>query len=343
MSKSLQVLFLHNIDNVNEEVTIQNYNSFKEKNVDIQPIHDEDLKGLPDSFPVPIDSYIPRGSRRWSTETVLLNYILQNKDNLKHDFYMFCEWDCYCNCDLNKFIIPYTNYDVVAPYIVNVKHEPGWMWFRDLSFLKKENLSNKKIGFRPSVFILFKKESLILLAEAYKKLWNLFNNLNSESRLGTICNLLNFRIGEYKNLGNSVAWFESVFRKESEIIHPVKIKISNELYLEEPPPSNSFSGEWHFGSLQSSGKISKVYGEITLNSNGTISGIYDNFNEKYWNVINKKLVIYNGKGGITTIYNKEIKNGIYVGDYHDGEILNRNRIIRKNAHFLLKKELLRKN
>lgn len=343
MSATLQVLFLHNIDNYNEKVTLQNYNSFKEKNIDIQPIHDKDLKGLPDSFGVPLKSHIPRGSRRWSTETVLLNYILINKENLNHDYYMFCEWDCYCNCDLNKFIEPYINYDVVVPYIVNIKHEPGWMWFRDLSFIKKQGLSNKKIGFRPSVFILFKKESIILLAEAYKKLWNLFKNLNSESRLGTICNLLNFKIGEYKNLGNSVAWFESVFRKESEIMHPVKMIISDDLYLKEPPVDSEFNGEWNFGSLKTSNKISEVYGKIVLKPNGTIGGSYDNFNEKYWNIIDNNLLFYNGKGGITTIYNKKIKNGIFVGDYYDGEILKRNRLIRKNAHFLVKEGIIRKD
>ena len=342
MSKTLQVLFLHNITGNNKEITLQNFNSFKNHNVDIQPIHDADLMGLPESFPVPLKSFIPRGSRRWSTETVLLNYILINKNNLKHDYYMFCEWDCYCNCDLNKFIEPYFEYDVVAPHIVNASHEPGWMWFKGLSFLKKQKLISKKIGFRPSVFILFNQKSIILLAEAYKKLWNLFSSLNSESRLGTICNFLNFNITEYKNLGNSIAWFESIFEKDSQIMHPVKVIINDDLYIKKPPLKNNFDGEWYFGALHPTGKINKIYGTLNLHVNGKITG-YNNFNEKYWNIKDNRLFIYNGKGGITTIFRKKIKENIYIGDYYNGEIFNRNRLIRQNAHFLIKTDVIAKD
>lgn len=341
MSKTLQVLFLHNINAQNKEVTIQNYNSFKNYNVDIQPIHDQDLESLSDSFPVPLKSFIPRGSRRWSTETVLLNYILINKNNLQHDYYMFCEYDCYCNCDLNEFIKPYYDYDVTAPFIVKSDEEPKWMWFDGLSYFKKQEFKSKKIGFRPSVFLLFKKESLILLAEAYKKLWQFFKDLNSESRLGTICNLLNFNITEYNNLGNSVAWFESVFMKNSQIIHPVKFIINNNLFIEEPPNDSLFNGRWYFGSLKDSGQISKIYGDVTLNPDGTITG-YNNFNEKFWNIKNNNLIIYNGKGGITTIFKNKIEDKILIGDLYNGEILHSSRFKKKNLHFLVRYDMMHK-
>jgi hypothetical protein len=254
---------------------------------------------------------------------------------------MFCEYDCYCNCDLNEFIKPYYNYDVTAPFVVKSNHEPGWMWFRGLSYLKKQEFKNKKIGFRPSVFILFKKEAIILLAEAYQKLWEFFKDLNSESRLGTVCNLLNFSIKEYENLGNSVAWFESVFIKNSKIIHPIKVIINENLFLKEPPAKTPFHGRWYFGSLQDSGKISKIYGDLTLNIDGSING-YDNFNEKFWNVKDNKLVIYNGKGGITTLFKNKIKDEILIGDYYNGEILDRSRLIKNNAHFLVRYDLINK-
>lgn len=330
MSKSLQVLFLHNLNDANKEITLQNYNSFRNNNIDIQPIHDEDLEGLTDSFPVPLKSHIPRGSRRWSTETVLFNYILLNQDNLIHDYYMFCEWDCYCNCDLNKFIQPYYDYDVCAPHIVFFEKEPNWQWFDGFPC----NIKNKKkkIGFRPSVFILFKKESIIYLAKAYKKLWNFFNKINSESRIATISNLLDFKIGEYKNISNNVEWFECIFKKDSEIIHPVKHLISDKYFIPLPYENTLFSGKWNFSRLNETSRI----GNLVLNKDGTISG-YDNFNEKFWSESDDTLTFYNWSGGITTIFLKDKSNpNALVGNFYNGAIFNELKLINKNYHIIFR-------
>lgn len=337
MSKSLQVLFLHDLNESNEKIVKQNFSSFKDRKVDIQAIHDEDLLGLEGSFPVPLNSFIPRGSRRWSTETVLLNYILINEHKLQHDYYMFCEYDCYCNCDLNKFIKPYHKYDVTAPFIVNFENEPNWMWFYNLSHIKQEDLINKKIGFRPSVFLLFKRESLIYLAQAYKKLWPFFQNVNSESRLGTLCNFLNFSIGEYKNLGNSVAWFESIFRKDSNILHPVKRLMTNEYFMDYPSSNNVFNNTtWYFARIEKNNdhKVKTLLAKLKLNKNGNING-YENFNEKFWNIQNNNLIFLNGKGGVTTIF-KKLNDNIFIGDYYNGEIFENSALIDTNFHILFK-------
>lgn len=332
MSKTLQILFLHDITKNNKEVTLQNYNSFKKYNVDIQPIHDEDLQGLPDSFPVPLKSFIPRGSRRWSTETVLLNYILINKDNLNHDYYMFCEWDCYCNCDLNKFIEPYYQYDITAPHIVDIENESRWQWFQGISYIQHEALKNKKLGFRPSVFLLFKKESIVTLALAYQKLWNFFSELNSEARLGTISNFLNFSIGRFENTQNGIAWYESVFRKNCPLLHPVKNILTSDYFLEEPSDPDELVGDWNFA--RNKNKRYEKISMLKLNPDGTISA-YDHFNEKYWNIIDNNLVIYNGKGGITTVF-KKVRQDLFIGNYYNGGILKRSRLISMNYHVLFK-------
>lgn len=330
MSNTLQVLFLHDINNQNKDIVIQNFESFKKYNVDIQPIHDEDLKGLPNSFPVPLKSFIPRGSRRWSTETVLLNYILINEKKLKHDYYMFCEWDCYCNCDLNNFIKNYIEYDICAPHVVSYQNEPGWHWFKSLHNVK-DQIHTKKIGFRPSVFILFKKRPLIGLAKIYIKLWDYISNLNSEVRLGLISNLMKFKIGEYKNMTNSVEWYESVFQKNSEILHPVKNIINDKYFLDTPINYPSFLiGDWDFGKINP--KETKFLGKIYLNENGSITN-YNNFNEKFWNFKNDNLIFYNQKGGVTTIFRKKNDN-FFIGDYYNGEVFFKSRLLKKSQHIL---------
>lgn len=326
---NIQVLFLHNITPENEDVIRQNFESFKHHNTDIIGLCDGDLEGLENSVYVPIKSFIPRGNRRWSPENVILNYVLINYKNLNHSHYMFCEYDCYTDCNINELCKPYKDYDVVVPNIVRYEDEKNWQWFKSI---ENKAHKDKLIGFRPSVFILFKKEALIKLALIYRQFWEKIQNLNSEVRLGVISKYANFNICEFENLKININWFETKFTKNNKIYHPVKRILTNDMFFDLPKiniNSNKI-GEWYFGRLGDKDFFGKVY----LNSDGTISQ-YNNFNEKFWKEEDDKLLFYNGKGGITTIFSKFNEN-IYHGDYYNGEIFDNLELLKKSAHVLVK-------
>ena len=326
---NVQVLFLHNLTPQNTDTTIQNFNSFKSVNTDIIGVCDEDQKGLEGSFYVPLNSYIPRGSRRWSPETVILNYALINKDKLNHSHYMFCEYDCYTDCNINELCDPYKNYDIVAPRIIHYHNEQNWQWFQPIK--KKINI-NKLIGFRPSVFILFKKEALIKLALAYQKLWKIISNLNSEVRLGFLSKHLKFEIGEFKDLKINIEWFEIKFIKNNKIYHPVKKIIDQDLFInyQSADQNPHLIGDWHFGRLGERNFL----GTVSLNADNTITN-YDNFNEKFWEGRGDDLLFYNGSGGLTTHFRK-VKDNIYHGDYYNGGKSNNSRVIKNKYHILIR-------
>jgi hypothetical protein len=330
MDYNVQVLFLHNLTPENEAVTIQNFESFKKNNTDILGICDSDQKGLEHSFFVPIDSYIPRGSRRWSPETVILNYILINKAKLTHSHYMFCEYDCYTECNINNFCKSYKDYDVVAPNIVTYNNEKNWQWFRDIKF---DIDKNKLIGFRPSVFILFKKEALIKLALAYQKYWKHIENLNSEVRLGFLSKNMGLSIAEFKDVKTNVNWFETKFIQNNKIYHPVKRNFEDyEKIHFKKIYDKSKVGEWFFGRLGEPNFL----GTVSLNSDNSITG-YDNFNEKFWEENNDEILFFNQIGGLTTKFRK-FKNNIYHGDFYNGQLFNKSKINKESAHILIKLE-----
>lgn len=322
---NIQVLFLHhNVTSKNKDVMMQNFNSFKKNNTDIVGIYDSDLKGLENAIPIPLNSSIPRGDRRWSPENVILNYALINYKNLNHSHYMFCEYDCYTECNINELCEPYKDYDIVVPSIVTYEKEPDWQWFENLKSIEDKNLL---IGFRPSVFILFKKEALIKLAVEYQQNWESVKNLNSESRLGFLSKKLGFNISQFKDLEVNVSWFEINFLKNNKIYHPVKKQINEYQFIEfiKINPNSNKIGKWYFGRTEENIPL----GIVCLNDNNYITE-YINFNERFWEENgNDELLFYNGYGELTTKFKKS-ENNLYLGDYYY-----KNQI-EKNKHFLRK-------
>ena len=324
MDYNVQVLFLHNLTPQNEAVTIQNFNSFQYHGTNILGICDEDQRGLNNSFYVPLKSYIPRGSRRWNPERVILNYVLINRDKLFHSHYMFCEYDCYTECNINELCEPYKNYDVVAPNIITYEKDPNWQWFKDLQNIEDKNLL---IGFRPSVFILFKKEALIKLAIEYQQSLDLIKNLNSEVCLGFLSKKTELDIKEFENLKINIDWHEINFLKNNKVYHPIKKPIDQIKFInfEKTQWHSNKIGKWVFGRI----KEKQVLGIICLNDDNSVTG-YENFNEKFWEEKNDELLIYNGFGKLTTQF-KKVQDNIYFGDYYHNKI-------EENYHFLIRIE-----
>lgn len=324
MDYNVQVLFLHNLTSNNQEVTIQNFNSFKNHSNDILGICDADQKGLDGSFYVPLNSYIPRSNYRWAHPDIpIINYTLINQNNLTHSHYMICEYDCYTDCNINELCSTYTNYDVVAPNIVTYEKEPYWQWFQNLKHIEDKNLL---IGFRPSVFILFKREALIKLATEYKNNWENIKNLNVESRLGFLSKKIGLTIAEFKDLKININWFEINFVKNNKVYHPVKKEINKYQFIEFQKINDNSNqvGQWDFGRTVEK----KSLGIVFLNKDNSITG-YENFNEKFWEEKNNELLFYNLFGHLTTKFTK-IRGNIYIGDYyHNGNI-------EKSKHFLIK-------
>lgn len=325
MNYNVQVLFLHNLTPQNEAITIQNFNSFKENNNDIISICDEDQKGLNNALYIPLNSYIPRSNHnRWPHPDIpIMNYVLINKDNLVHSHYMICEYDCYTECNINELCEPYKDYDVVVPNIVTYQKEPFWQWFQSLKNIEDKNLL---IGFRPAVFILFKKEALIKLAEEYQKNWKEIHNLNVESRLGFLSQKIKLNITEFKDLKINIDWFEINFIKNNKIYHPVKKLIDQIKFIKfnKINPNSDKIGKWIFGRIEKR----QILGTIFLNHDNSIME-YENFNEKFWEEKNDELLFYNGLGKLTTQF-KKIQDNIYIGDYYS----NNNK--KETYHFLMR-------
>jgi hypothetical protein len=320
---NVQVLFLHNLTPQNQEVTIQNFNSFKEKSTDILGVCDEDQKGLKNSFYIPLNSYLPRSNYRWPHPDVpIINYILINKDKLTHSHYMICEYDCFTDCNINELCEPYKNHDVTVPNIVTYEKEPSWQWFQNLKHIEDKKLL---IGFRPSVFILFKKEALIKLAEEYKQNWENIQNLNVESRLGFLSKKIGLDVKEFKDLKININWFEINFIKNNKIYHPIKKPINQCKFIEFGVVNSNCNkiGKWSFGRV----KDRQTLGTICLNPDNSITE-YENFNEKFWEEKNNELLFYNGFGKLTTQFTK-VQDNIYIGDYYHNKI-------EKNYHFLIR-------
>lgn len=303
-----QVLFLHHLDGRNDAVVEANYNSFLNCGNDILGIRDEDVRGLPGSFPVTVSGRIPRGSRRWATDTVLLNYVLEQKDSLKHKRYMFCEYDCLCECNLDIYCEEYGEFDICAPYLVTKKSEAGWGWFHSI------DLPCEPLGLRPSTFILFSKDALVATAEKYESIWDRIKDSNSEARLGSVANLLGLKVGQFRDLVFNVSWGPTKFDRNGKLYHPVKDIVSGATFIPLHKTSE-LSGVWEFGRTNG-----PRLGVLILQTDGTIAN-YDNYNEVYWREEGDTLSLYSGRGGLTSRFHDVKSDGdICVGDHYDGNL-----------------------
>jgi len=304
-----QILFLHHLDRNNKHVVNSNFNSFVKCGNDILGIRDEDTQGLHGSCPVTTKGKIPRGPSRWkSTDTVFINYILESKDMLKHKFYMLCEYDCYCECNVDTYCDPYMKFDVCAPHVVTQKKEKDWGWFKGI------NLSCDLVGLRPSVFLLFSKDAIVAIAEKYVEIWGDIQNSNCEARLGSVASLLGMSIVQFKELSFNVSWGKTKFKRNNKLYHPVKSQFDQSQIIPEPD-SNDFSGVWDFGR-----KNSEKIATLILQTDGTIAN-YDQYNETYWSSSEGEVVFYSGRGAITSRFHDANSDGRKCrGDYYDGEI-----------------------
>lgn len=316
-----QVLFLHHLDGRNDETARTNLESFIRRGNDALPIYDADSRGIPGSTPVRVDGKIPRGSRWTGTDSVFLNYILDNREKLRHDRYMLCEYDCYCECNLDLYCRPYLHLDICAPFIVTKDNEPGWGWFNSV------RLDCNKVGLRPAVFLLFSKEAIISTAEKYLEVWDKISGSNCEARLGTVASLLNLKIGQFRNLYYSASWGPSKFHRNMGLYHPVKQPVSDATFLPHHKTSK-LSGVWEFGRAG----LPKM-GTLTLQTDGTISG-YDNYNEVYWREDGDTVSFYSGRGGLTSRFHNVANDGsICHGDHFHGDI-NEERLHTKGHHWI---------
>lgn len=326
MHSDIQVLFLHNITESNASVVNQNYSSFQRCGNSIIGIKDEDALGLTNAIPVPINNHLPRGANRWaSPDVVYMNYILNHQQNLTHKYYMLCEYDCYCEGNLDVLFEKYKKYDVVAPRITYFNHNPDWQWFEPLkNKIPKEFL----IGFMPATFILFNKESIIRVAEKYKEHWQDLEKSNVEARLGVISKMLNLNIASCEEFACNINWFPIHFRKNYSIYHPVKDIIDSSFFVKKPENSTKNSGRWEFGRFKEE-KLQKIC-DLYLQRDGVISEAFHD-NETYWGEDKNHLYFYNSRGNITTIFNINPYN-FYTGHYYDGEYIPK--INNKNYHWL---------
>lgn len=312
---------MHHLDGRNDEVVSSNLDSFRKCGNDVLPIHDADGRGLTDSVPVRIDGKIPRGSRWASTDSVFLNYILENKDHLRHDRYMLCEYDCRCECNLDAYCEPYKHLDVCAPFVVTKNNDPGWGWFKTIEF------DCEPVGFRPAVFLLFSRDAIVSVAEKYPEVWSRISKSNCEARMGSVASLLGLKIGQFRDLYYRASWGPARFHRNMSLYHPVKQPVSESTFLPWMETSK-FAGVWEFGRA---GR--PRMGTLILQTDGTISN-YDNYNEVYWHESGTTLSIYSGRGGLTSRFENVKSDGsVCHGDHYHGDI-NEDRLYLKGYHWI---------
>ena len=301
----IQVIFLHHD---NGPAAVSNFNSFLKCGNEIVGIRDEDMKGLPGSIPVTTRGRIPRGPRWASTDSIFLNYILGEKDRLRHSFYMLCEYDCYCECNIDTYCEPYTIFDVCAPHLVTKQNERDWVWFNNIK------LPCDPVGLRPAVFLMFSKDAIVAVAEKYREVWGDMKNSNCEARLGSVASLMGMSIGQFKDLSFNVSWGKTKFKRSNKLYHPVKKPFSHDQIIPEPE-SLEFVGAWEFGRTGQE-KMST----LILQTDGTIANS-EQYNEKYWSNKGREVTFYSGRGAITSKFKEVCMDGARChGDYYDGNI-----------------------
>lgn len=305
---SIQVLFLHHLDGKNDRVAESNIESFRRFGNDVVGICDEDSRGLPGSVKVPLNGRLPRGPRWASADTVYLNYLLDNRESLTHSHYMFCEYDCLCECNLDIQMDRYLSSDVCAPHVVTQGREPEWGWFKSM------NIDCPLIGLRPAVFLLFSKESILRIADTYTEIWPLIKDSNCEARLGSVAALLGMNICQFVDVNFNASWGPARFMRNSGLYHPVKEPIKERTFL--PRSKNcKFAGVWEFGRV---GR--EKMNTLILQTDGTIQNNPD-YNESYWFEEGDDISFYSGRGGLTSKFSGVKKDGSEcVGDYYDGNI-----------------------
>jgi hypothetical protein len=319
------VLFLHH--NLNE-VVIQNFNSFNYNNNNIIALKDSDTEGLENSISIPIDNQqIPRGDRWTSSDTVYFNYILNNQNTLKYSHYMLCEYDSYCECNLNLIFEKYFKYDLVFPKKISFFDDPNWKWFK---IIENNNIEKDKlIGFRPFTFLLISREAIIKIANFYKNNWEFLENTNNEARLGIISELLNLNTSQIYNDFNNLEWFPIRFKKNFKFYHPIKKIINQDTFMKDPIPSNHNYGLWEFGEFYTNEKHSRKV--LYLQSNGIINHS-NHHHECFWGEEDNSTIFYDIKGSISIKFH--LVDSQYIGDFYKMNL--ENTIERKNAYWIKK-------
>jgi hypothetical protein len=297
---SIRVIFLHH-DTSPE--TIRNYQSFVDFGNKITAIHDSDSPGIEGSVSVPVTgTHIPRGRKRWDSDTPILNYFIMNYDKLKETHYLFCEWDCHCRCNLEELLNNYQENDVTVPHTVTEQKEPGW-------FFSKFDKSIPRLGFRPSTFLLYKKEALKEACEKIAGMWDLFSVSNSEARLGCVSKLLNQKIAVFDlPISSHINYFPLKFNNPKLLYHPVKSVMTDAYFVGSKQPS-AYVGTWEFGNLRG------TIGTVKLLDNGHIDN-YNHYNETFWRETPEGgLEFLNGDMIVTTRFGKELFGQKLIGDF----------------------------
>jgi len=259
-----------------------------------------------------------------------MSFILDNKNNLNYGYYLYSEWDCYCEANLDILFNKYKKNDVTVPMCISfVKENPDVLHFPDWTSFKgiTDKIDHKFLrGFAPITFILFSKKSILAIAEKYKELWPLLKEIKNEARLGTVCKMLDLNIGtikeqnwHYKYKYNpNVDWETKIhFKRKSNIYHPIKNIIDDNAFIKDPNiPTNNF-GLWK---LYSKDRLNyKKICNIYLQKDGFINSDIDNDELFYWGEHGQDIYFYNNQGNITSIFSEHENNNIYIGCKYDGE------------------------
>ena len=207
---SILCLFVHFHSN---SVTIRNFESIKKSGCKVIPIKDMESPSIENSHSIETFDII-RGDVSWSNDILALNYALQNKIHESH--ILLCNEYTYCDTNINELLSEYKENDVTTPEIMLKEKDGDWQHFKNV----KNDLP--LLGLLPCI-VLIKTESFIKIAEYCKLHQHEFINTNDECRLGTISNILNFKIKEFdQGISRNIKWHETTFIGRNLIYHPVK-------------------------------------------------------------------------------------------------------------------------
>lgn len=213
------IVFLHY---TNTEVVLYNYELII-KNNPYTKIHSVGFDGnfLIEGSHVVFKTKYPKNYNltEWSEADLLIYDFYVNYPN--YDSYFFIEWDTYCNCSIENYYNIYLDKDFFSPHIVIGEKLKDWYWY---TILSEEQKSMQMIGgVSPTTCLFFKNKVLKSVTDKMFKNTQIYENMFSEIRLGTLIQQCEYNLFEYG--GDKISWLAENIKVNVNVpgyYHPVK-------------------------------------------------------------------------------------------------------------------------
>jgi predicted small secreted protein len=230
MNDNMVILYSHHCKS---DVTLYHYELLKKHNPNnkIVPIGFSWHDLIENSYVVTRKPYLPNnqelnirlnGGKSTSSESdlQLYEFYINHQD---YDSYFLIEWDTYCNCSIKEYYNEKLNLDNFCSYSFNYKNSYQWSWY---NLLSTEQKKLKIGGMYPTSCLYFKNHILYEMVNILMNNISLYNNMQNETRLGTLLQEAGYDIKEFS--GDTIHFYdhpeykEKIKNKIKGYYHPIK-------------------------------------------------------------------------------------------------------------------------